>query len=256
MRFLLSLFLSQYGWAASLSVAPNYFEFEGQGGQSVSEKLMIYNSSSSSQRIRIYTGDFWYDKKFNRTFPEAGTTKYSAASWVTVKTAEVEIPANDQKEVEFVFAIPPDAKKSGYAALFVEQMPLAGQQHGSVGLSLRVAVPLLFRKPGQSFDRIGLKKFSMKKPSAFRPMVLSFLLQNDEDHYSFPEGSLLIVKGAKKAFVAKNELKRDRVILPHQQLSMELPLPLEPKAGDYEGILTLYFGNGSSSVKNFTFQLP
>ncbi|MBI1860482.1 MAG: hypothetical protein HYR96_06155 [Deltaproteobacteria bacterium] len=243
-------------FAASLSVSPNYFEFEGQPGQSVSEKVTIYNSSSVNQRVKVYTGDFWYDKKFNRTFPEAGTSSYSAASWVSVKVAEIEIPANAQKEIEFVFAIPPEAKPSGYASLFIEQMPGPGQQHGSVGLSLRVAVPLLFRKPGQTFERIGLKDFSMKKPTAFRPLVLSFLLQNDEEQYAFPEGSVLIVKGEKKDLIVKNELKRDKVILPHQRLKMDLPLSIEPKPGNYEGILTLFYGNGSSTVKTFNFHLP
>ena len=252
---LLLLFSSALN-AASLSVSPNYFEFEGQPGQSVGEKLTIYNSSAFSQRVKLYTGDFWYDKKFNRIFPDPGTSEFSAASWVTIHSPEIEIAPNSQKEIEFVFAIPLEAKLSGYACLFVEQLPKTGQEHGSVGLSLRVAVPLLYRKPGMTFDRILLKNFSIKKPTAFRPLVLSFLLQNEEQQYAFPEGSILIVRGEKKDFVAKNELKRDKVLLPKQQLMMNLPLSIEPKPGDYEGILTLFYGNGSSSVKNFSFHLP
>lgn len=243
-------------FGATLTVSPSYFEFEGQPGHSVSQTLTIHNSSDSTQRIKIYTGDFWYDKEYKRSFPEAGTTQFSAASWVTIKSPELEVPSRSQTNIEFIFAIPLQPKLSGYASLFVEQLPPSDSKHGSVGLSLRIAVPLLFRRPGLVLNKIGIENFAVKKPTAFHPMVLSFLLSNDEEQYAFPEGSVIVVTGGTKEFVSKGELKRDRIILPHQKLKMELPMSIDNKVGKYEGVLSLFYGNGASSVRNFSFSLP
>ncbi len=241
---------------ASLSVSPTYFEFEGQPGQSVAQKIVVYNTSTQAQTVRLSSGDFWYNKRFERTFPEVGTSPFSAASWVILKNAETTVEPGSSREVEFVFAIPPQTKPSGYAALFVEQAQATTKPREGVGVSLRIAVPLLFRIKGVALDRTRIKSFSINKPSAYRPLITSTILKNDGDAFTFPEGNLLIVKGEKREFVAKSELKRDRVLLPGQEMKVEMPLTMDSKPGRYSGTLTLFYGNEASTVKNFEFSLP
>ena len=256
MLVLLSCLWELLAFGSALSVSPTHFELEGSAGQSVEQQLVIYNSAKTAQKIQLYTGDFWYDKNNQRTFPDAGTSRYSAARWLTIKQTQLDIPAKSQVPVPFVFAVPATAPASGYATIFVEQDSSSGKKHGSVGVSLRIAVPLLFRKTGLSFDRVTVKSFSIQKPTRFEPMVVKFLLANDEEQYVFPEGNLLIVRKDKKEFVAKSDLKKERVVLPHQRIQMEMPVGIDAKPGKYEGMLTLYYGNNASSVRSFDFNIP
>jgi hypothetical protein len=248
--------MASVGFGASISVSPTHFEFEGLPGQTVSQKLTVFNSENLARRVKLYTGDFWYDKVGNRVFPDAGASPFSAASWVDLKTKEIEVAGKSSADVEFSFSIPPNAPSSGYASIFVEQAGDILAKHGSVGISLRVAVPLLYGKPAGPLKKISIDSFRVTKPTAFKPLVLRFLVRNDEDRYVFPEGSVLVLKGEKKELVAKGEVKRDRVVLPLQKVLFELPLSVEPKPGKYEGVLTLRYGDESHFVKPFSFQIP
>lgn len=242
--------------AASLSVAPTYFEFEGEPGQSVDQKIVVYNTSREGQRLKLYAGDFWYDRKFERAFPPAGKSPYSAASWVTLGMNEITVPASTNKEVSFVMAIPAGIHPSAYATIFIEQLPDSKAPREGVGVSLRIAVPLLFRSKLAKLDRIHIDSFSVRKPSRHRPLIAQFTLKNDGEAYTFPEGSLVVVRGEKREFVAKGDLKRDRVLLPRQRLKFDLPLSFAPLPGRYFGVLTIHFGPDASAVKNFELNLP
>ena len=82
------------------------------------------------------------------------------------------------------------------------------------------------------------------------------MLNNDDETHVFPEGSITIVKANTKEFVAKDELRHERVILPKQKMDYEVSLPLEPKTGKYQGLLTLFYGKEKSVVKSFDFSIP
>lgn len=250
--------LSLYG--NQISVSPTYFELSSKAGEAIQENVVVYNSSATVMRVQISVGDFWYDRKGNRSFPMAGSSPYSGASWITLTQKEIEVPARGQVNVPFVFAVPGSAPPSSYATLFIERAPEAKSSKdgkaSNVNLSLRIAVPILYKKPEASVERIDLSSLKITRPTAFKPLLVKFNIQNNDELHLFPQGNVTIVKGTEKELVAKDELPKEKLVLPKQNVPFELSLPIEPKSGKYEGLLTLFYGQEKSIVKNFSFSIP
>ncbi|MBI4404865.1 MAG: hypothetical protein HY537_11925 [Deltaproteobacteria bacterium] len=259
MRLLIVLSLLLVGSAhgATLSVSPSYFEMSPALGQSPSEQVVVYNSGNKPMHVKLYVGDFWYDKAGKRTFPAAGKSPYSAASWVHLPESEMEIAPGASSRFSFVLSVPEGPPASAYATVFVEEVQGKdpAKRGGSVAFSLRIAVPILYRRPDATPSKILFEKFSLSKPSAFKPLVVRFNLMNDDESYVFPEGSLLVVRGSSKELAGKDELKKERVLLPKQRLLFEIPLSIEPVKGRYEGLLTLFYGADKHIIHNFSFNI-
>lgn len=247
--------------ASDLSVSPSFFEIEKPPGQTIQETVTVFNPAAEAISVSLYVGDFWFDAKGARTFPKPGTTPYSAAGWAGLPQTTAEIPAKSNLAIPFSFAIPESAKGSGYATLFVEKGAPGGKKkaaktEGAVGIALRIAVPILYQRPESEPVQIALHDFSLSKPSNFKPLVLRFALLNEESTYIFPEGEITLVDAASKKFIAKAEIKKEKVVLPTQKGVFELPLAMEPKAGKYEGVVSLFYGKNQSKVHAFEFSLP
>lgn len=244
-------------WANQLSVSPTYFEFDNPVGQAISENVTVYNTSNEPMRVQLSVGDFWYDKEGKRSFPNAGSTPYSGAAWVSLPKREVEVPAHGQTAIPFVFSIPPQATPSGFATIFVEKAPEEkGVKKSNVNISLRIAVPILYRRPDAEPHQLEMLSFSLSRPTRFKPLLLKFVLNNEDDTHIFPEGNITIVKKTSKEFVAKDELRKEKVLLPKQKSNYEISLPVEPKSGSYEGLLTVFYGKEKTVVKKFSFSIP
>ena len=256
--FTLLMVFSKMAVANQLSVSPTYFEFQNPAGHTVTENVVIYNSGNEVLKAKISVGDFWYDKEGKRSFPNPGTTPYSSASWISLPNKEIAVPAKGQIAVPFVLSIPPQVPASGYSTLFVERLPAGDNkgQHSSVNISLRIAIPILYRRPESVNARLSLTGFTLTRPTLYKPLLLKFVLNNEDESHVFPEGSITIVKANNKEFVAKEEIHKERVILPKQKLGYELSLPVEPKSGKYEGLMTVFYGKEKTVVKNFSFTIP
>lgn len=205
-------------------------------------------------QVRVYSGDFWYDAKGMRSFPPAGSSPYSAAPWLTLPQEPIEVPAGGNKEISVILAVPKEAPLSAYATVFVEQVPSEATK--TLGVSLRIAVPILYQKPGTEINNLSLKAMKVQNPSEFQPLVVKFDLENQDETYVFPKGSILVTKQPGPQLIAKNELEGTRVVLPKQSLSFEVPLTVEAKSGSYEGMLTLFFGKGKHIIRKFVFEIP
>lgn len=251
----LPFLLAPHAYSSELSVAPTHFELEKPAGQSISEGLVIYNSGPENIRVSLSVGDFWYDKENKRSFPDAGSSPFSGASWLVLALREVEVPARGRATASFLLSVPPNPTPSSYATIFVERSVTPDLKRGRVGMALRIAVPVLYRRPDEDISRVSLQKFSMTKPTPFQPLLLKFRLRNDDDIYAFPKADVSVVDAGSKALIAKAELKDERIVLPKQGVDFELPVSISPNQGNYEGLLTLFYAN-KHLVQSFSFSIP
>ena len=240
--------------ATTLSVSPNYFEIQTAPGSSEAHRIGIYNTGKVPMTVRVYGGDFWYDAKGQRSFPSPGTSPFSAATWLSLPSEPVVVAPGSHQEISVILAVPKPAPKSAYATVFVEQ--LAASEAKTLGVSLRIAVPILYQSPGTEIESLSLKEMNVQEPTKFQPLVVKFQLENTDETYVFPKGTVMVMKQPGPQLVAKNELEGTRVVLPKQSLSFEVPLTVEATSGAYEGLLTLFYGKDKHIVRKFGFSIP
>lgn len=241
-------------FGGTLSVSPSYHEISTKPGESIKETVTIYNSGNEPMKVSLSVGDFWFDEKNNRIFPAPGSSPFSAATWIVLNEKEMTIPPKGQKEVNFLLSAPPEPKPAGFASLFVEKV--SSRPDSQVGLTLRIAVPILYRNEALKLGKLSISEFSFDRPSGFQPLTLRFQLKNDLNHYLFPQANAVVVRMEDKAFVAKEELKKDRIVLPSQSLAFQMGIPMDLKSGNYEGVLTVTAENEQPLVKTFSFTVP
>lgn len=253
---LIGVVWASLGWTASLTVSPSHFELEGKPGQSLAQEVVIFNPTREALHVDFSVGDFWYDKNGSRTFPKAGTTPFSAASWIELGELQLRIPPLGQRKLAFKVKLPQSLPASAYATILAERVgKQALPKKGEDAFSLRVAVPILFRRASNDVGKVKINDFAVSKPTKFKPMVVHFQLNNPDEVYSFPKGSILVVKGETKDLVAKKALPEERLVLPKQSVRYAIPMEMPPQGGQYEGLLTLFHGK-ESFVQRFKFSLP
>lgn len=271
-------------------MSPPYLEILSPAGQSLTQALKVYNAGEKAIIVDLYVGDFWYDSSNKRAFPDPGTTPYSAASWISFPKRQVEIPARGSADATFVFAVPlssavprslaalppappemkgaaegpppdetaplvPNAPLSAYATVFVEKVNEdANKGQSNLGISMRIAIPVLYQRSEKEVSRLNLTNFEVQQPTPFKPLILKFSLQNMDEIYAFPSGEILVTRSKDKETVARGSIKAEKVVLPGQTVDYEIPITFEPASGtSYDGLMTLFFGKEKSIVRNFSF---
>lgn len=114
--------------AAGLSYAQVHLDkakvrFDAAPGETISDKLVISNTSDEEVRIDAYWEDFAYqppydgDKKF---FP-LGTAGDSLDGWVSYSPQQFTIPPKSSRDVSYTIRVPPGARGGRYGVLFFEK---------------------------------------------------------------------------------------------------------------------------------------
>ncbi len=139
-NYSLSFFLFICGglslFAQGISMSPTRLFFTGNPGETVSQPVILSNSSTADYVFNINLKDWKREEDGNKVYFDANTLANSNASWISTVESSVNLPAKTDREIIVTMKIPSDASTSEVtnSMLFFTQIgkqkDIAEQQKG------------------------------------------------------------------------------------------------------------------------------
>lgn len=125
---LTALWLGTPAQAGSFGASPLRYQVAMQPGETRTFTLTVFlpgSSDMSPERFRVYTSDWWHDRKGNTVYASPGTIDRSAAAWIShISPREFDVYPSDKKVIRFTVQVPKDASPGGHwGAILVERQP-------------------------------------------------------------------------------------------------------------------------------------
>lgn len=254
--FLISLFFGlDIEKANALSLAPALVEVEAEPGETLVQKLRLFNEAN--QTVAIYPSLENFQPQEDRPQPKflGDTDPFGAARWIEVPVKKVVLKAGEAKDILLKIKVSALAEPGGhYAALFWSDQP--GKNVG-IGSASRVASLFLFKIKGNIKEQAIIVSFDKK--STDWPLEFFVRMENNGNVHLSPRGTLEIFnwRGKKIKELAVNPMGQS--ILPHSQRQFNLVWPEErPLSGLYAARVKLFYGanNKELSSKITFWMLP
>lgn len=119
-------------------------------GQTYTGRIVIANTSSTPQSVRLYQTDYSFKADGTSLFADPGTTPRSNAAWIAPQATNVTVPANSEITVPYSIKVPATDSLVGtfWSAIMVEGAEApppptagrAGQAQVGIGAVIRYAV--------------------------------------------------------------------------------------------------------------------
>jgi len=212
------------------------------GGEHKNGTLLIHNTSSESENIRVYWEDFEYKPPYDGTksFLPAGTAPGSASQWVTFSPQTFSIPPFGQQNIEYSVTTPSQIQEGHYGVLFFERSINASLNHEEVNLVTRIGC-LFFIEPMKRDKKAVLQDIGMKT----NKITASFVNQGNvvliphTTYYVMQEGGLVLNRGD----IGK------RYVPPQASALLEISLKQKLKQGRYTMVVNADLDEGDVVVK-------
>jgi hypothetical protein len=115
-------------------------------GETYVGAIVLKNSTNEPQEAKLYATDYYTSSDGTTIYGEPGTTARSNARWVTLGTARVIVPPNQQLSVPFTVKVPADSLIGSYwSMVMIEGVPrgapessLPGAKQGQLGLTTKI----------------------------------------------------------------------------------------------------------------------
>lgn len=193
----LFLFSSPIFAQLSYAVNPLKIEMEVERGKMAQFFIDVYNAGPADGIFKIYPVDFEITPEGNIRFPEAGTSKWSCASWIQMNLEEykLHLKAREGKRVVFALRIPRSARGGRYAAIMVEPVR-PEKKEGSVAVielpMVRMATLLLVTVRGRGkLERAEIKNISVNQQNG--TLVFTVAVHNKGNIHFVAEGKLRVL---------------------------------------------------------------
>jgi len=122
-------------------------------GQSYEGTILIRNTTTQPQSVRIYKSDYLFYANGTSHFDDAGTTPRSNANWVKPSASSVVVPPMGELTVGYTISVPANDTLRGtyWSAMMVEGAPTApppaAAKQVGIGAVVRYAVQLATHLP-------------------------------------------------------------------------------------------------------------
>lgn len=122
---LFSILFSASIFAQGISMSPTRVFFTGNPGETVTETVILDNSSANDYVFDINYKDWKREIDGNKIYFEPNTLENSSSSWLSTLENSVSVPAGATKEILVTMQIPEDASTSEVtnSMLFFTQLP-------------------------------------------------------------------------------------------------------------------------------------
>ncbi len=213
------------------------------GGDHLNGSLLIHNTSSQPENIKVYWEDFEYKSPYDgsKTFLPAGTAPGSASQWVSFSPQTFSIPAFGQQNIDYTVSVPSQIQEGHYGVLFFEkssESPIGGGDE--ITLVTRVGC-LFFIEPSNKNKKAVLQDIGLKANN----ITASFVNQGNviliprTTYYMMQEGGLVLNRGEiKKLYVP-----------PGASAPLEIPLKKQVNPGHYTLVVNSDLEEGDVVVK-------
>jgi len=177
--------------ARALRVSPVEFNLKVAAGETGTFTLSVMNDTKVVQIYLISVADWYRNEKgdnifFERSSPPPEVKKHSCRDWIDVSPARFEVPPNSVRNIKVSVKVPPEAKGTYWAIIFVEGAPRPTRHRGyTVMVVPRIGVKVYLTTPGAAVKKGRVTRMMLKKEN---PLTFSLTFENTGDCDLRPKG--------------------------------------------------------------------
>lgn len=136
LAFFLFIFSGLSMFSQGISMSPTRLFFTGNPGETVTETVILSNTSATDYVFNVNTKDWKREEDGNKVYFDASSLNQSNAAWISTVATSINLPANSTKEIIVSMRVPSNASTSEVtnSMLFFTQIgkqkDIAEQQKG------------------------------------------------------------------------------------------------------------------------------
>ncbi len=179
---------------ASISISPVTFELTANSGDTLVNKIRIYNPSDSTIAIRMEVEDFSPMGELGEVIvaPEEEMT-YSLKRWVTTEPNEFTLEPREQRFINFTINIPDNAEPGGkYGSILASTVGVAGPDITGASIAQKVGALVLLTVSGEVEENLIVKEFTVPDFSEYGPVPFSIRFENTGTVHIRPRGFVTV----------------------------------------------------------------
>jgi hypothetical protein len=235
----------------SIGASPALLDLELEAGKTSAQTILLFNSGKESVTVKAYAWDWWHDETNGKKFAPPGSLPHSAAKWISFVPQSITVKPGKAVNVTITVATPKDATGGSYAVAWFEATPLPKKGSKQVLVGARLGVLVMAGVKGRSRPDITVEKLDIKPPSASSVLKAEVKLKNTGDVHLYPKGTLVVLD--KKNKLVGHAGFEKRRMLPAEKNTAQITWGGELKPGDYQGVLTVDYGEAGATVKSVAF---
>lgn len=234
-----------------ISISPLTFELTANPGDTLINKLKVYNPTDSIISIKIEVEDF---KPVGETGQVIVTPEeeiiYSLKRWVKTEPAEFTLEPKEQKFVDFEISVPENAEPGGkYGSVLASTTGVIGETPVGLAIGQKVGALLLLTISGEVREDLTIKEFIAPSFLEYGPVPFTIRFENKGTVHLRPRGFVTITNWWGKK-VADVEFPQQNVI-PGAVRKVETKWDNKWLFGKYTAMLV-----GSYGTANLPFNPP
>lgn len=163
-------------------------------GEVVKGQILIQNSDSTDQEVRIYQTDYLYNFKEQTFYEEPGANPKSNAKWINYSPKSLILKAKEARNLEYEIQVPPiDTTIGTYWSVIMVEGVFPIDPTASQGLSIRTVTRYAVQLVNDMINR-GKGQLHFLEPTIVKTddskLFLAVDIQNNGDYFISPEVSM------------------------------------------------------------------
>jgi hypothetical protein len=235
----------------SIGASPAFLDLELEPGKTTAQTVLLFNSGKDPVTVRAYAWDWWHDEKNPKKFAAPGTLPHSAARWISFVPRTITVSPGKAVNVTITVATPKTATGGAYAVAWFEAVPEDKTKSKKLLVGARLGVLLMTQVRGHSRGEIAIDKFAIHPPTGSKLLRADVLMRNTGDVHLFPKGTMVVLD--KKNKMVGHASFEKRRMLPDEKSAASITWGGELKQGDYQGVLTVDYGDAGATLKSVAF---
>ncbi|MBI4353497.1 MAG: hypothetical protein HY593_06215 [Candidatus Omnitrophica bacterium] len=241
--------------AATIRINAPKIQLELEPGAAYTGEIIAENPTGEETKAKIYLEDWVYAPggTGEKIFSPAGSTPLSAGKWIAFSPAEETIKPFGRSIIRYTVKVPPDAKGTHYAVLFLET--ILGAQTNEEGVNVLVAGrigALFFIEIKGTTQRGGeIRSLELKPPQGNSPLEIMTDFENTGSVDMTLGGNFLVMDKVEK-IVGRGQLNKIYLFPGRREKGVTQWIGRLPE-GEYKILLTYDLGKGQSLVEERSF---
>jgi hypothetical protein len=191
------------------------FELTANPGDTLSNKIRIYNSSDSTVAIKMEREDFTAVGETGEVRVQpAETETYSFARWISIKPETFTLAPHEQKFIDFTINVPENAEPGGkYGSILAGTTGIISPEQEIIGVAVsqKIGALVLLTISGNVVESLDIKEFTAPSFSEYGPAHFTIRFKNTGTVHVRPRGFVMITDWRDKK-VANVEFPQQNVI--------------------------------------------
>jgi hypothetical protein len=240
-----------FAQAVGITISPVTFELTANPGDTLENKIKVFNPTDSTISIKIEVEDFKPVGEVGQVIvaPEEEIT-YSLKRWVKTEPTEFTLEPKESKFVDFIISVPENAEPGGkYGSVLATTTGVIGGEITGAAVAQKVGALLLMTVSGEAIEDLTIKEFIAPSFLEYGPVPFTIRFENKGTVHLRPRGFVTLTNwwGKKVADVEFPQLN----VIPGAVRKIETKWDNKWLFGKYTAMLV-----GSYGTANLPFNPP